>query len=99
NLWFLDGRRQILRNRMLCTACCEFLRNTAVARERVGRMFWVRFGSLMRPQMSRAVLRASASLSDAYRWKYDFGFVKALRCSFRNRSSYQVAMSDVRAST
>ena len=59
------------------------------ARVRVGRMLSRRFTPLMVVQIRWAVLRASLSVSEAYRWKYDSGFLKAVSRSVRNRSTYQ----------
>ena len=60
---------QILRRSTECTAWSSAFFSTRVARERVGRMFCRRFGSLIERQKPSAVSRDSSGPRLAKRWK------------------------------
>ena len=59
------GSRYNLRSRSRLMAWSASLRNTSVARGRVGRMFSIRLGRLIECQMSRAANTAASSVSVA----------------------------------
>ena len=69
------------------------LRRTRVARGRVGRMFSTKLGSLMVFHRCCASAIASSSDSCAKWWKCEFGLVKAVLRSVRNRLMYHCSMS------